>query len=244
MKLTCDACDTSFSVPDSAMKPEGRKVKCSKCGYVWIAKLENSAPKPEEKPDAKLTGAYEGLGDAADEMGLKAIASMLSESEEEKAPKTAKKPLKVAGKYPHNTLVKRLILLAVLGVLVAGMFAFKKTLSPVLSPLYDMLGMVTTESLVIKDLAYQKITDAKKDRFVLSGNILNSSHEPQTLPTLRISLQDESRESFYFKEFDLGKELGPNETYPFATDRIETAFKDKAKYIIVEIGNSYELNAR
>jgi predicted Zn finger-like uncharacterized protein len=35
MLVTCPACTTNFSVPDSALGTEGRKLKCAKCGHKW-----------------------------------------------------------------------------------------------------------------------------------------------------------------------------------------------------------------
>ena len=54
MIITCASCKTQFALPAHAIPPEGRKVKCSKCGFNWIQKpvaqkkLENIVPPPSE----------------------------------------------------------------------------------------------------------------------------------------------------------------------------------------------------
>jgi len=44
MELSCPQCGTLFSLPDEALGPAGRKVRCSVCAHVWHAS-------PEEKDD-------------------------------------------------------------------------------------------------------------------------------------------------------------------------------------------------
>jgi predicted Zn finger-like uncharacterized protein len=35
MNISCPNCDTVFRIDDARIGPRGRKVRCSKCGYVW-----------------------------------------------------------------------------------------------------------------------------------------------------------------------------------------------------------------
>ncbi|MBM3521974.1 MAG: hypothetical protein FJX57_03365 [Alphaproteobacteria bacterium] len=37
MKLHCPNCQTAFSVPDQALQPAGRTVRCSRCTHVWFS---------------------------------------------------------------------------------------------------------------------------------------------------------------------------------------------------------------
>lgn len=45
MDITCPSCGTSFSVPDGAIGPKGRKLKCSQCAHVW-RQMPDDVPEP------------------------------------------------------------------------------------------------------------------------------------------------------------------------------------------------------
>ena len=62
MILECPNCGTQFNVPDGAIPPEGRKVKCASCAHKWVAKPESAvtpapAPVRRRRPAAGPPGA-------------------------------------------------------------------------------------------------------------------------------------------------------------------------------------------
>jgi predicted Zn finger-like uncharacterized protein len=49
MIISCPSCQTQFKVDESKLAPAGKKVRCSKCGHVWLAAPgEQPAPAAEQ----------------------------------------------------------------------------------------------------------------------------------------------------------------------------------------------------
>lgn len=57
MLITCPACGTNFSIPDSALGTAGRKLKCAKCAHKWF-----QAPLVMEEDDTDLDLAGPSFG--------------------------------------------------------------------------------------------------------------------------------------------------------------------------------------
>lgn len=57
MRISCPSCDSSYSIPDDKLGPNGRTVKCARCGTTWLARPRLAEPAFEtvavdEKPIA------------------------------------------------------------------------------------------------------------------------------------------------------------------------------------------------
>lgn len=49
MHISCPSCTTNFSVPDQAVGPYGRTMKCGRCGHKWL--VEGEAPAETAAPE-------------------------------------------------------------------------------------------------------------------------------------------------------------------------------------------------
>ena len=49
MIITCKSCNTKYSINKNALGKNGKKVKCSNCGYEWYQKLDIIKKKPPKK---------------------------------------------------------------------------------------------------------------------------------------------------------------------------------------------------
>lgn len=48
MLISCPNCETQFAVPESALGPKGRTLKCARCGHKWF----QAPPPPEAEPES------------------------------------------------------------------------------------------------------------------------------------------------------------------------------------------------
>ncbi|MEO1720779.1 MAG: zinc-ribbon domain-containing protein [Pseudomonadota bacterium] len=67
-EIECPACNARYSVPASAIGPEGRRVQCAKCGEIWFAKPlpaeAEAAPQPVPEPEPHEQQALAAPADA------------------------------------------------------------------------------------------------------------------------------------------------------------------------------------
>lgn len=78
MKITCPDCDTSYDIKPELVGPEGRSVKCARCGNRWfISPRKDEAPAPP-RPAASAAGPA-----AAAKTAAKPVMAIEDEPEEE-----------------------------------------------------------------------------------------------------------------------------------------------------------------
>ncbi len=53
MILTCEKCTTRYLVNENSLLPEGKNVKCVKCGYIWFARSTTKQYTPEKPIEMK-----------------------------------------------------------------------------------------------------------------------------------------------------------------------------------------------
>ncbi|MBB4303583.1 putative Zn finger-like uncharacterized protein [Rhodobium orientis] len=65
MKISCPTCATSYSLPDEAVGPDGRDVRCNRCGMIWRVDREEPEAIEVAMPEAKVAAAGGGGASAA-----------------------------------------------------------------------------------------------------------------------------------------------------------------------------------
>lgn len=237
MIITCPDCETQFFVPDDKIGPNGRKVRCARCGHSWrqepAAPAREHAPKPEvaDDDDPFATPAYdEGPPDEdldiddddarEDEDDVAQMAERLGvEDEAEDDEDEDDAPARRGGWLGWVAL---LVVLAGLGAAAVVLRQQIVDFWPPAARAYRLAKLDVVEpamfGLSIKNVTSERAIDSGQRVLLVSGDVVNDAVQPKPLPRLRVALTDAAGKEIYFWTVTLAKpELGPAETVRFST---------------------------
>lgn len=173
MIITCPACDTRYTLADSAVGPQGRKVRCAQCGHMWWQSPQDEAAFP---PDA--------------------VTEFHPVPPPSKAP-AAKKS--APGKPPADPGARRRALVGwgsfvavLLAIGAAGYFgrATVVRLWPPAALLYETVGLPVEPpgtGLQLQNVRSEQKAEDGKTALLVEGQILNVSEAARTVPALRVT---------------------------------------------------------
>lgn len=193
MILTCTSCATRYSIDPATIGPEGRAVKCAKCGHKWREFPPEDTPKKvvlevsPENPETETSADVPDQGMSIEQMtAAKASAAVAGSS----------------GK--KRRWIAWLLLLLVLAVLVCGAYFGRKfvvQIWPGSAIAYQYLQIdVETQNqlgLEIHDLNTKSVLQNGVTTLTVSGIIKNVTESRQPVPRIKIALIDESGQSVY-----------------------------------------------
>ena len=158
MIISCPSCSSNFALPSNAIGEKGRKVKCSKCDHVWLAK-----PVKKSDLDNALDTPNKKIG-----RNFKASKNIPQKYKEHKI------------KYLY---VASLVILLSIGVI----FGALKTPAPN-GIVASVMGLENNEGLRLNNFtADSEIVDNKLD-FYLEGEIVNLTAEKMRVPLLNVKI--------------------------------------------------------
>lgn len=214
LHITCPACHTRFAVPHSAIPPEGRNVKCTRCEHRWFQKAEDLLPQmqPSVAPPSP------------------------------KIPASAKKKTNTSTPTPAWLKASTAIAatLALLGTLLVG----ESTLQHLgLAPFYRLLGVTHSTGLQLSGLTFKLQPRKQETRVTIQGSIVNQGEKPHAVPTLRVTLMDENHIAIQYADYkqdDLTIE--PGESMPFTLE-VPSRSK-RVEFVQMDLGTGWELALR
>jgi predicted Zn finger-like uncharacterized protein len=198
MILTCPECATRYQTDAANFVPDGRKVRCAKCGHVWF----QAAPQPE---------AEQAVEDESVTTAATAEAPVIPQRDFSETPALAATE---AGRAP---VAERMVLgvgWAVLGFVLVGIgwstFHYRQDIAglwPQSASFYKAIGAtVNTRGIEIETSDRQAHFETEDDQqvLVITGSLVNITSRELSVPPIRVSLMDEGKRELYHWSFEPG----------------------------------------
>lgn len=245
MILTCPECRARFLVPDTAISPAGRSVRCGKCRHEWHVSpppaAASATPAPAKKPQAPASARETPDIDRLMEEGSVAVeAPPEAERVLRAIPPGSALPARRKRLLALHTMMMSLLIAALLLLAIGlGMLTFAPAL----------LGFHSSAGLTLKDVSMRREVFAEGERFgaqtryVVEGSIQNATSGE--IPTPQVRLVVMSGEGRVLRRWLIphrpgtltsGEQIGFNASFP--------APGDADARVRVDIGNALELLLR
>ena len=193
MIVTCSSCATRYLMDAASLGPNGREVRCARCGHVW------HQPPPEDLP--KSIDAAPSAPQATDLLPAYNLS----------APPPAR---------PSRGLIMGwAALLLTVALIGAGFYSFRSTVAeiwPASIRLYAKLG-IPLPRVTLEDVRYRRERQAGISLLLVQGRIVNASERPARVPSVRIALRDNTRREITQMEVEATEtRLKPGDRTEFA----------------------------
>lgn len=204
MQITCPACYTKYTLPDRAIPPAGRKVRCKQCAHTW---MQFPVAMADDEPDDF----------AAD------LASFRSDNVTEMRPSRPMPAAPSINAKPRRPLPWGWMALAASVVaVVAGVMVAREpivNLWPPANLLYQTLGLGVLPpgaGLALQNPRSEQRQENGAIVLVVEGQIVNNSDHEQTVPRVKAVALDSHQQSLQTWTIDASAaSLQPGEVATF-----------------------------
>lgn len=172
MQLSCPNCSATYDVPDSAIGPQGRKIRCRACETSWF--------EPGHAPPST------GLPPTPPPVAPIAAASPASTTEEASAPRMVDEAAPVPRRRGPWLLLALVMLVVILGAVAATVMMGPQQMA---SRLGITSHRVPLGIAITREPDWRMIAGGSQ-LFAVSGRIWNPTSTEQPVPDLRAELKD------------------------------------------------------
>jgi predicted Zn finger-like uncharacterized protein len=208
MILTCPNCATRYQADAAKFVPDGRKVRCAKCGHTW------HQPAPDAEGDA-----------VAAPVEAAAVAEAPAQTPVRPETPKAHEPLSVvsggvSSAWRLGALAGWAALIAVVALLAWAGIAFRQGIAsvwPQTATVYSWIGLdVNTVGLAFQDVSYRVTSEDDMPVLHLRGRIVNITGRELAVPQIHAALTDDARRDLYDWKITVdAKNLAPGKSASF-----------------------------
>lgn len=231
LTVRCPKCDAAYQVDETKIGPQGRRLKCAKCGEIWVAKAPQAAIGGEDaaKSGEKLPNAAAPVPEGTSASLEPAEASDVDQGVAPGVDELAHvgSPLRAATGGPRKWLTLALVL-CVVGVAGGGYVMWQHFAAGGEAPAAagefaapaaaeGIKTVPAPEGVVLLDVAARFNQDEKAGlSFEVAGKVKNGGSQTVTLPGLQVELLDKDGKVRDLWPVTLIKgELTPGEELPW-----------------------------
>jgi predicted Zn finger-like uncharacterized protein len=218
MILTCPACDTRYQADEAKFPPDGRMVRCAKCGHVWHQPGPVATPEPDVAAIAPEPQAQMRASAPEPDPIFSSIRAFAPKGE---APPLEREP--IAWGAMLGVAAGWIALVAV--VLVIGYSAVKyrqeiAMIWPQSAGVYSSLGLkVNNRGIDFAHVDYHRESEDGQVVLAVTGTIVNDGNRELPVPqSVRVTLSDASNHELYHWNFTPNVQtLKPGQSATFLT---------------------------
>ena len=217
MIITCPTCETRFNVDPGHLLPNGRTVKCAKCGHLWTERPPSDMPRRVAESTITIEDLPETNADVDE------VPDIFERPRRRRAP-TQSAALDDARRSPLGQAIGwSVLVVVVIGILGVSVLARETVVGwwPPSKALFELAGLSVEkigEGLEIRNITSSQKIEDDKPTLIVAGEVINISSESIEIPKMWGSLLDIRQRPVYVWNIPLNvQRLAPGQVAPFDT---------------------------